>query len=138
MEKWTPESLKKQTSRATSDADLIKDGAKYVADKGADEPRLEISEKTLAVTRAFNEIIGGYDQSVIDRFFKTSAEECIPTENYGVLCFYLKPDGNFQGVKKEQSDNIKIPFMDLEEKYQEELVRRFKYKIGRVAKNMQK
>lgn len=47
MEKWSDDQLKNQTKRVESDAQLIKEGAKYVSDGGIKDPRLEVSEESI-------------------------------------------------------------------------------------------
>lgn len=42
---WTPENLRKQTQRAKSDGQLINEGAEYVLDDDAHEPRLDVNQK---------------------------------------------------------------------------------------------
>lgn len=43
FEKYTPKQLEHEATRTESDAELIKEGAEYVQDKGAKRPRLDVN-----------------------------------------------------------------------------------------------
>lgn len=47
MEKFSGDQLKKQAERVKSDSELIEEGAEYVNDNNADNPRLKVTEKSI-------------------------------------------------------------------------------------------
>ena len=83
MEKWNPEQLRKSTERLKNESELLAghDRGRLTQDLNPEtqeplEPRLEISEQTLARKRAFNEILGGlFNEATIDAYFQSGEKE---------------------------------------------------------------
>jgi hypothetical protein len=140
MEKFTPEQFKNHETRVFSDAKLLREGAKYVQDVKTEtnelsEPRLEVSQDTLASMNILEKLYQNYNEEELAFFFNRGASKTsITTKEYGVLHFQLSLGGDFFGV----ADNGRtIPLNKLSNNDQVRIVEYFEEKLAEIPQRIQ-